>query len=135
MQSKSLRFLFEADLDSADAVAVFANLLDVIVADVEQEFAERLVDLPIWLDLHFDIEAEMCQIRKEIRYEDDVARSAYFRLCLCAQGKFTQDIAGYSRQCRYNHELTISPEVPRAGSRLLSAQSLTLLPLSGLAGR
>ena len=47
MQSKSPRFLFEADLDSAEAVAVLARLLDVTVADAEQGSAERLVDLPI----------------------------------------------------------------------------------------
>ena len=49
MQSICHHFLSETDLDfvdSADAVAVFANLLDVTVADAEQGSAERLVDSP-----------------------------------------------------------------------------------------
>ena len=96
-QSKSPHLLFEADLGSAGAVAVFVNLLDVTVADAEQGFAERLVDLPIWLDLHFDIEVETCQIRKGIRYADDVARSAHSNCVIVHRQSFhskLQDIAG-----------------------------------------
>lgn len=83
MQSKCHHSLSETDpdsADSADAVAALASLLDVTVADAEQESAERLVDSPIQLDLCFDIEVEMCQTRKEIRCWDDVARLAYLRL-------------------------------------------------------
>ena len=104
------------------------------VADAERGFAERLVGLPIWLDLHFDIEVETCQTRKEIHYGDDIARSVSFRLCRCAQGICTE-VPVLSKQCRYNNGLTISPEVPQAENRLLSAQSLTLLFLSGLTER
>lgn len=49
MQSTGHHFLSETApdfADSADAVAVLANLLDVTVADAEQGFAERLVDSP-----------------------------------------------------------------------------------------
>lgn len=49
MQSICHHFLSETDLDfadSADAVAVLANLLGVTVADAEQGSAERLVDSP-----------------------------------------------------------------------------------------
>lgn len=85
MQSKCHRSLSETETDpdladSADAVAALANLLDVTVADAGRESAERLVDSPIQLDLCFGIEVAMCQTRKEIRYWDDVARSAYFRV-------------------------------------------------------
>lgn len=50
MQNTCHHSLYETDLDfaeSADAVAVLANLLNVIVADAGQESAERLVDSPI----------------------------------------------------------------------------------------
>lgn len=84
LQSICHHFLSETDPDFAglaDAVAVLANLLDVTVEDAGQESAERLVDLPRWLDLCFGIEVEMCRIRKETRYEDGVTKSARFRLC------------------------------------------------------
>lgn len=83
MQSKCHHSLSETDpdsADSADAVAALARLPGVTAADAEQESAERLVDSPIQLDLCFDIEVGMCQTRKEIRYWDDVARSAYLRM-------------------------------------------------------
>ena len=87
MRSRYHHSISEADpgsVDSAGAV-VLASLFDVTVADAEPGFAERLVDSPIWLGWYSDIEVEMFQIRKEIRYVDDGTRSAEFRLCQSAR--------------------------------------------------
>lgn len=68
-QSKFHHYLSEIDpdsADSADAVAVLESLLDVMVADAGQGFAEQLFDSPISLGLYSDTAVGMFQIRKGI---------------------------------------------------------------------
>ena len=83
MQSTCHHCLSETDpefADWADAVAVLASLRYVTVGAAEQESVERRAGSPKWLGLYFGIEVEMCQTRKEIRYQDDATKLARFRL-------------------------------------------------------